>query len=135
MVRLSINCFSSANDHGKVVILLNLGYKHMSIAAITQASDAKALIVTLNDGKNIRLSAEFLRINARDAISRRQMIDKSVVSPGPDIQITGIYPVGHTGLNITFSDGNYRAIYPYSYIRSLIGKAAKDQTSQDHSDG
>lgn len=104
----------------------------MCIAAITRATDAKALVVTLGDGKDIQLSAQFLRINARDAVSRRQIIDDGVANIDPDIQITGIYPVGHTGLNITFSDGNHRAIYPYSYIKSLISNAASDQISFDH---
>lgn len=99
----------------------------MRIAAITPATDAKALVITLIDGKDVQLSARFLRMNARDAVSRRQKIDGGVVNPDPDIQITGINPVGHTGLNIVFSDGNHRAIYPYSYLESLISDAATDQ--------
>lgn len=75
--------------------------------------------MTLTNGQKVPLTAEFLRAHAMDAVSRRERIDNSSVTVCPDIHILSVRPVGHTGLNITFSDGHDRAIYPYSYLQTL----------------
>ena len=75
--------------------------------------------MTLANGQEAPLSAGFLRANAMDAVSRRQRIDQGSVTVCPDISIISVRPVGHTGLNIAFSDGHDRSIYPYPYLQSL----------------
>lgn len=91
------------------------------ITSISVSSDSTLLLIQLSDGQSVPLSAEYLRLNARDARSRRERIEHGEITVNEDIKISEIRQVGHTGLNICFSDGNNRAIFPYRYLQSLAG--------------
>ena len=94
------------------------------ITKITVSNDSTLMLIELSDGQLVPLSAQYLRANAKDAASRREIFDHGVISASADIQISDVRQVGHTGLNICFSDGHDRAIYPYSYLQSLIKASA-----------
>lgn len=79
----------------------------------------KTLTVTWEDGRESHLSAEELRTNARDAWTKREMIDTGTVTVAPGLTITGIHPVGGYGVNLWFSDGHDKAIFPFVYLREL----------------
>ena len=70
-------------------------------------------------GEETVLPASYLRKQARDAWSIRERIDHGDIHVMPGIQITGIYQVGAAGVNLHFSDGHERAIYPFDYLREL----------------
>ena len=89
------------------------------ITQITLSDDATAMLLGFSDGHTIPLSAQYLRANAMDARSRRERIEHHTVTSDADIHITKVCPVGHIGLNIAFSDGNNRAIFPYQYLKNL----------------
>lgn len=38
----------------------------------------------------------------------------------PDVTLHGVTPVGDVGLQLHFSDGHDRGIYPWDYLRSLV---------------
>ncbi|KGB81128.1 MAG: gamma-butyrobetaine hydroxylase-like domain-containing protein [Pseudomonadota bacterium] len=86
---------------------------------VAAADDGGALILRWSDGRQTRLSAATLRRAARDAASRREVIDSHEIRIAPDLTITRLQQVGAAGLNIGFSDGHDRAIYPFAYLREL----------------
>ena len=89
------------------------------ITNISVSEDSTVMLLEFTGGETVPLSAKFLRANAMDAWSRRERIEHGAISVRADIQIAQVRTVGHTGLNISFSDGNERAIFPYSYLQSL----------------
>jgi DUF971 family protein len=71
------------------------------------------------DGPSSELSAQILRQEARDAASVRARYDHGHFAVAEDLQITALEPVGGFGVNIHFSDGHDRGIYPFVYLKEL----------------
>lgn len=82
--------------------------------------DGTALEIRWPDGM-ATISAARLRAQARDAVSRRQIIDFGEIRILPGLHITALEQVGAMGVNVHFSDGHARAIYPWPYLRALAG--------------
>lgn len=93
------------------------------ISQITLSNDSQELRFLLLDGQSFNVSASKLRANAMDAWTRRERIFHGTVAVEPNIKIQAITPLGGNAVNISFSDGHDRAIYPYRYLESLA-KAA-----------
>ena len=89
------------------------------IESLTTNDTAQQLLVDWEDGSQTCLSATFLRQEAKDAWSIRERIDHGHVHVEPGIAITGLFQIGANGVNIHFSDGHDRAIYPFPYLREL----------------
>lgn len=89
------------------------------IEQLTTDDGGQSLRVTWEEGGESHLSAEHLRINAKDAWTKRELIDTGAVAVAPGLTITGIYPVGGYGVNLWFSDGHDKAIFPFVYLREL----------------
>lgn len=89
------------------------------IDTLIATDDARCLTVTWEDGKTTVLDADMLRREARDAWSIRERLDHGQVTVRPDITITGLVQVGPAGVNVHFSDGHERAIYPFTFLREL----------------
>lgn len=85
------------------------------------SQDAQHVTLHWNTGDATTLSAQTLRRAARDAGSVRARVDGTVPEIAPDLHITAMQQVGSVGVNIQFSDGHDRAIYPFAYLRSLSG--------------
>jgi DUF971 family protein len=81
----------------------------------------KALIIAWDDGLRARLSARFLRSNCRSAGAVRLAMAGLPVDPA--VCITGMQLVGIYALNLAFSDGQDRGIYPWIYLRDLAQEA------------
>ena len=81
--------------------------------------DCRNLIVEWKDGATSELSAATLRREARDAYSTRARIDHGEVAVMDGLTITNLVQVGAAGVNVHFSDGHDRAIYPFVYLREL----------------
>lgn len=92
------------------------------IHTLSATPDARNLTVLWDSGETSELAAEILRREARDADSRREIIDTGKISVAPDLTITGLFQVGSVGINVHFSDGHERAIYPFRYLRELSDK-------------
>ncbi|MEM7525228.1 MAG: gamma-butyrobetaine hydroxylase-like domain-containing protein [Pseudomonadota bacterium] len=65
------------------------------------------------------MDAARLRSEARDARSRRERIDTGGLFVADGIRIVGVQAMGSVGLNISFSDGHDRAVYPISLLKEL----------------
>jgi len=87
--------------------------------SLNVSEDWTRLQISWSDGSESQLGAQVLRQQARDAGSVRDRLDHGQVSASPDIKITALTQVGAAGVNIHFSDGHERAIYPFVYLREL----------------
>lgn len=50
---------------------------------------------------------------------RRRQGEAAVQVPEAEVTITSITPIGDVGLQLHFSDGHDRGIYPWSYLHTL----------------
>lgn len=82
-------------------------------------NEGTVLEILWDDGARQSLSAAWLRTQSRGAPDVRARADGRSVEAEPDISMTGIDPVGRYAINIKFSDGYDRGIYPWSMLRDL----------------
>jgi len=94
------------------------------IDSLVASEDAQHLRVTWETGEESTLSAEVLRREAKDAWSIRERLDHGEVAVAPGIKITELMQMGY-GVNVHFSDGHDRAIYPFPYLRELSDRFDK----------
>lgn len=88
------------------------------IDSLAASEDCQHLTVIWESGEESVLSAAYLRREARDAWSIRERLDHGEVSVLPGIRITGLSQIGN-GVNVHFSDGHDKAIFPFPYLREL----------------
>ena len=88
------------------------------IDSFATSDDCQHLTVTWKSGEETAFPAAYLRQEAKDAWSIRERIDHGEVAVQPGILITGLARVGN-GINVHFSDGHDKAIYPFPYLREL----------------
>lgn len=86
---------------------------------ITVANDRKSLIVNWDDGSASDLPAPFLRRHCQSARAKRARIDWGDGAISGDLTIAEIHAVGRYAINLVFSDGHDRGIYPWAYLREL----------------
>lgn len=79
----------------------------------------KRLLVTFADGAVWEIAASRLRLACRCAHCTRARIEGRAVGLSAETAIEAIVPVGAYGVNIVFSDGHGRGIYPWGYIAEL----------------
>lgn len=84
-------------------------------------SDRTALIVRTAQNDELRIAAEQLRLACKCAHCTRARFDGHFPERFPGIAMTGIGDLGY-GLNISFSDGHDRGIYPKPYLLSLTAR-------------
>ena len=82
-----------------------------------------AVEIVWPDGRTDRIPAQLLRRAARDATSLRERYDTGKIRVAKGIEVVGCDPVGAYGVNIKFSDGHERAIYPFTYLREIADAA------------
>lgn len=90
---------------------------------LTEARDA--LVVRWDDGATSRLSAARLRGSSRAAGALRAALDGAAPAPSDDLLIVDVKPVGTYAVNLFFSDGHDRGIYPWSLLRTLADETAE----------
>ena len=86
---------------------------------LSLSDDRARLIVSWPSGEIDEIPAPVLRENARDAGSVRKRLDFGAVSAAPDLTIEAMQLIGAFAVNVTFSDGHDRAIYPWPYLREI----------------
>lgn len=82
------------------------------------STDLASLSMIASDGSRVTLAAEKLRLSCKCAHCTRARIDECFPRDFPGIAIVEIADLGY-GLNIAFSDGHSRGIYPKSYLANL----------------
>jgi DUF971 family protein len=86
---------------------------------IRLAKNRASLEIEWDDGAMQRLRAPILRANCRSSSAIRQSLAGRAAAEPSDLRITRIEPVGSYAVNLAFSDGEERGIYPWSLLRSL----------------
>ncbi|UYW30552.1 DUF971 domain-containing protein [Methylorubrum extorquens] len=86
---------------------------------IRLTEERRRLDVIWEDGTASRLTAATLRAHSRSAETVRAAIDGLPPALPHDIAITDVVPVGAYAVNLIFSDGHDRGIFPWSYLRAL----------------
>ena len=92
-----------------------------TVAAYEVSADLATLVVRTTQDDEVRIAAEQLRLSCKCAHCTRARFDDRFPERFPGIAITEIGDLGY-GLNISFSDGHNRGIYPKSYLLSLAGR-------------
>jgi DUF971 family protein len=82
----------------------------------------QALRITRTAGV-IALAAASLRAACRCAQCRRAQIDGTFPATFPGLTIASAAPIGLYAVNLTFSDGHARGIFPWSYLEELAAAA------------
>jgi DUF971 family protein len=82
------------------------------------SSDLASLSMTTSDARRLALTAEALRTACKCAHCTRARFDGRFSQSFPGIAIVEVADLGY-GLNISFSDGHNRGIYPKVYLLSL----------------
>jgi DUF971 family protein len=100
---------------------------------ISVSRNGSDVAVRWPDGSVSRLAAPLLRANCRSAPALRDRHDGKPAANVSGVSITALEPVGGYGLNVRFSDGHDRGIYPWGYLRELAERPAR--TASDFIDG
>jgi len=105
--------------------------------AITLHQKSRALEITFSDGKNFRLSCEFLRVYSPSAEVRGHGPGQEVLQTGKrDVEIARIEPVGSYAVQLAFSDGHdtgiysWDLLYEYGMKQDAMWKAYLDRLAQ-----
>jgi len=82
-------------------------------------ADRRRLHVVWRNGTTAEIGAERLRMSCRCAWCTRARIEDTFSTSFDDIAIDGLAPVGDYAVNVTFSDGHARGIFPWTYLREI----------------
>jgi DUF971 family protein len=88
-------------------------------AAIEVSADLRSLEITAENGDQLRFAAERLRISCKCAHCLRARIDDRFPLAFPGLAIVDVARVGTYAVNLAFSDGHNRGIYPWSFLYGL----------------
>jgi len=87
---------------------------------ITLHSESRVLEIAFDDGRTFRLPYEFLRVYSPSAEVRGHGPGQEQLQVGKrDVTIVSAEPVGHYGLQPTFSDGHSTGIYSWDLLYEL----------------
>jgi DUF971 family protein len=89
-----------------------------TVADYETSADLASLLVRTAQDDALSVPAEKLRLSCKCAHCTRARFDGRFPETFPGIAITEIGDLGY-GLNIAFSDGHNRGIYPKPYLLSL----------------
>ena len=93
-----------------------------SINNVAVPHDGATLVMICDGGSTRSLNADRLRMACRCAHCTRARIDGKFPDGFPGVTIQTYSAMGHYGINIGFSDGHARGIYPWSYLAELSDK-------------
>jgi DUF971 family protein len=88
-------------------------------AHIAVSGQLDALLLTMDGGTVIELPATRLRASCKCAHCLRARIDGVFPDRFTGIAITDVAPIGGYAVNIAFSDGHNRGIYPWALLMAL----------------
>lgn len=91
----------------------------MRVEDVEIAEDGRALVVVAADGRRRVLEAGLLWAQCPSAQGRVRRLRGQHLKPPAHLAIASVRAIGAYGLNIAFSDGHDRGIYPWSYLAGL----------------
>src|SRR5690242_2498698 len=85
-----------------------------------QAIDGgRTLRIAWEVGGEGRIAAELLWAERPSAQARRRRLDDGSARPPSDLVIRRVTPIGNYAINIAFSDGHDRGVYPWALLAAL----------------
>ncbi len=91
-----------------------------SSAAIEPGGDTRNVQLRTPNGATLRLNPQLLRAACLCAGCRAKRLRGEVRLVEADVTVTAVVPMGY-GVQLLFSDGHDRGIYPWSYLHELAG--------------
>ncbi|MEP6877081.1 MAG: DUF971 domain-containing protein [Burkholderiales bacterium] len=87
---------------------------------ITDHRQSGVLEIAWSDGRTSRLPHALLREQCRcGACEELRRHGGGMPGADPQLRLSRIEPVGEHALNLSFSDGHNRGIYPWPFLREL----------------
>ena len=81
---------------------------------------SRVLELTFEDGRNFRLTSEYLRVHSPSAEVAGHGPGQEVLQVGKeDVAIVAVEPVGHYAVKLEFDDGHDSGIYTWDYLYRL----------------
>lgn len=91
----------------------------MQPVAINIEDEGRSITLVMADGCSLSIEAGVLWCHCPSALRRsRRMSGLDLVAPS-GIRITHVTPIGHYALNIAFSDGHDRGVFPWALLADL----------------
>lgn len=98
---------------------------HLAFSGGRAAAEAPALRATLSaPALRASLSAPALRAACRCAACVADRARGTFSADFAGVTLTHVAPFGAHGLNLSFSDGHARGVYPFAYLAALAADAA-----------
>jgi DUF971 family protein len=91
----------------------------MNPVEIRLAKDRTRIEIAWSDGIVSRIAAPLLRANCRSSDAVRERLQGGMPTESQSVTITKMKSVGSYAVNLGFSDGEERGIYPWPLLRSL----------------
>jgi DUF971 family protein len=87
---------------------------------IRLAKDRKSLKIAFEDGTNLSIPAELLRVESPSAeVQGHGPTEKKIIPGKQNVEIIGVEPVGHYGVKLSFDDMHDTGIFGWDYLRDL----------------
>jgi len=100
-------------------VTASLGTRHRPME-IRLKRDEKVLEIDFEDGHRFRLPAELLRVESPSAdVQGHNPSQKTIVAGRRHVGITGLEPVGHYAVRITFDDLHDSGLYSWDWLYHL----------------
>ncbi|WP_159591409.1 gamma-butyrobetaine hydroxylase-like domain-containing protein [Chelativorans xinjiangense] len=87
------------------------------------STERDRLTLVWGDGRQDVFEARTLRQNCQSAKAKRLRLTGTTIGPAADLAIASVSPIGTYAINIAFSDGHDRGIYPWSFLAELAAGA------------
>lgn len=91
----------------------------MHVFDVEVAEDGHALFLLVAGSRRHALDAALLWAECPSAQGRVRRQRGEHLAPPHDLAITSVRGIGSYGVNVAFSDGHDRGIYPWSYLATL----------------
>jgi DUF971 family protein len=87
--------------------------------AISNDKGSGVMEIRWQDGTLQKLGNGFLRTNCQCASCKASRHNGGMLSVAPNVRIVDIIQVGSYAVQLVFSDGHQRGIFPWAYLRNL----------------
>lgn len=94
----------------------------MQARSVNIAEDGSCIDIQWHSGEHNFLNARKLWRDCPSAHARRRRLDHPDIEPDASLRIVSVAPIGLYAINIAFSDGHDRGIYPWSLLRQFATK-------------
>lgn len=98
----------------------------MRAADFQAIDDGRALRVAWAAGGEISIAAELLWAECPSAQGRRHRMDGRHLQAPAGLRVVRITPIGNYALNLAFSDGHDRGVYPWALLAELARRPTRE---------